>query len=296
MTKGSLILLLGAVVQFAAQWPYTAAQNTTAVCSAGYDWMNNSLGQSPCLTAAWLLTPCDTAAGSTVPPLPKNGSYPTPRRDNSDLSATPCRCNSVIYSLLAACATCQGGGGQIPPWPRYITNCTDSTVEDYPINIPGGTAVPVWAFQDVSASNTWDLTTAQEVAAKGKSDKTADNYSPPGGKDGTQSRIIILAVGGIVGGLAGATVIAVSVYCCWRSKQKRKPRPLIDFGEGNKHVEEPVAHVVTPFSVGPRPQVSTEGLLQYTRCPRLNLALHNSDNPTQATRRALNTVTINPYA
>ena len=77
--------------------------------------MTNSLGQSPCLLAAWLLTPCNTAAGSVIGALPLGNAYLGPRLDDGNLGASACRCNTVFYAALAACATCQEGGSHVLP-------------------------------------------------------------------------------------------------------------------------------------------------------------------------------------
>lgn len=106
----------------------------------------------------------------------------------STSSANKCLCNTVTYSTLAACAVCQGRGLAIYSYVSSVWHfCTDSrntykvgrsiqqtvlTLEStygsacgldllhlsvspfsrYPFAIPGGTAVPAWAYSDVVVS------------------------------------------------------------------------------------------------------------------------------------------------
>jgi len=83
--------------------------------------MYNSLQQSPCDIAAKLAGVCTGRSGSfisqfqitalllvtdfTIDPLDGPGdSYNIPSADQM----TKCMCNTVFYSLLAACCACQG--------------------------------------------------------------------------------------------------------------------------------------------------------------------------------------------
>ena len=88
--------------------------------------MDNSIGQNPCLIASWAIVPCPPSGthismfdylslsliGSSVwairvlnPNMPYDGPGP-------GSPAAPCYCNTVFYSLLSACATCQGYFGE----------------------------------------------------------------------------------------------------------------------------------------------------------------------------------------
>jgi hypothetical protein len=112
-----------------------ALSQSSAACSLGsWDWVRlnrfislsftnstsktfNSMGQDPCRVAAVLESPCifysqsafscttfssSPRTAPSLPALPLGGSYP-PSNDSS------CKCSSVVYSLLSACAACQGG-------------------------------------------------------------------------------------------------------------------------------------------------------------------------------------------
>lgn len=65
-------------------------------------------------------------ADAWVYPLDDGLHYNTPFALNT--SATPCRCNTVIYSTISACATCQGQFNFVPSWKTYSTNCTRPTI------------------------------------------------------------------------------------------------------------------------------------------------------------------------
>ena len=94
----------------------------------------NSLGQNACTVAAFMMSTCNAGCefdrlisfgfilycvvyflisfvAFTVDPLQPGYSYPGPNgTDNSDL----CKCSTVGYSLISACAGCQG-----EHWIRY---------------------------------------------------------------------------------------------------------------------------------------------------------------------------------
>ena len=101
--------------------------------------MFNSKNQNPCLVSSWLFTPCSSPSGASqvtrraaqnshpaslwyldsfVFPLTPGFHYNTPL--NSSDSATPCRCNTVLFSTIAACATCQGGEDDIVPCVAFL--------------------------------------------------------------------------------------------------------------------------------------------------------------------------------
>ena len=105
--------------------------------------MFNSKSQSPCLISSWLFTPCSSPFGTSymffenahhphhtslrnpdsfVYPLGPGQHYNTPW--NNSQSATPCRCNTVLFSTIAACATCQGMGQFIYPCVSYLHSPT----------------------------------------------------------------------------------------------------------------------------------------------------------------------------
>ncbi|KAI6132221.1 hypothetical protein EDD16DRAFT_1535435 [Pisolithus croceorrhizus] len=134
------------------------AQKTSAVCFSEYSWMNNSKNQNPCLVAAYLNGVC-FGGQFTVESLPPGAEYSCP----SGNYANACECNTVTYSLMSACATCQNGTHV--DWPAWILNCSTSYV-GYPESIPSGTAIPHWAYQDVAPSGNFNVTLAKAVGGE----------------------------------------------------------------------------------------------------------------------------------
>ncbi|KAH9853692.1 hypothetical protein C2E23DRAFT_820236 [Lenzites betulinus] len=161
--------LLVWVVQFSARQVGVAGQGTTAVCESSFSWMSNSLGQSPCLVSSYLLLPCDATSSSFVFPLTAGEHYNLP----SSTTATLCRCNTVFYSMISACATCQGQGAFIPTWSDYSAFCTSPDIQSYPEDINSGTAVPAWAYIDVRTVDDFSPVQAQAVASEGLPESTA---------------------------------------------------------------------------------------------------------------------------
>ncbi|KAJ3016881.1 hypothetical protein NUW54_g710 [Trametes sanguinea] len=269
-------------------------QGTSAFCEAGYSWMENSKGQSPCLVASYLLTPCSTTAGaymqtltttrikpinilhnvaSWVFPLTPGYHYNTPT--NSPTSATPCRCNSVFYSAISACATCQGEQLAVVPWTLYAENCTTVYVSKYPDDIPSGTSVPAWAYIDVSKEGTFDPNAAQALASSDVPDSTALSNGPtsstglntlppdatPTGidspeptSDGSNSTSsstkpvnIGAIVGGVVGGVVGLLAIGLTIFFALRHKRnaaRNAPTGPLDLTAGEYPHLDPAALLV----------------------------------------------------
>ncbi|KAK0210848.1 hypothetical protein DFS33DRAFT_332507 [Desarmillaria ectypa] len=91
-------------------------QTTNATCVSSYGWANNTLGQSPCLVAAYLQTACLNTT-FIVPALPEGTHYTGPSTAQADL----CKCNTVTYSLISACADCQNC--QYLNWGNWTANC-----------------------------------------------------------------------------------------------------------------------------------------------------------------------------
>ncbi|KAI0751428.1 hypothetical protein C8Q80DRAFT_1119204 [Daedaleopsis nitida] len=278
-------LLLPLLVHLASRAPKVAAQGgTSAVCNAGFDWMSNSKGQSPCLVSSWLFTPCSTAAASYVYPLAPTYHYNTPQ--NSSTSATPCRCNTVLFSTIAACATCQGQENYITPWSEYKENCSTVYIQKYPEDIPADTAVPAWAYLDITQVNTFDPAAAQALANQGAPESTAtvtpsstatSNTATPTSSDSSQgapksgngdtsggskkSISIGPIVGGVVGGVVALIAIGLAVFFFLRHRRSKA-----------KH------------TVPTGPLDSTTGgaqYAQYTQYPQYGEAPYGETSPTQ---------------
>ncbi|KAH9894332.1 hypothetical protein C8Q73DRAFT_513181 [Cubamyces lactineus] len=266
-----LALSFALLVYYVSTLQGASGQGTSAVCQAAYSWMSNDKGQSPCLVASYLLSPCSTAAASWVYPLTPGYHYNTPT--NSPTSATSCRCSTVFYSMISACATCQGLEIDVVPWTMYAENCSTVYVTKYPDDIPSGISVPAWAYIDITQYGTFSAVAAGEVAAQGAPDSTGiasatgSNASPTQGSSGSgstntsspstgkKSTNIGAIVGGVVGGMVGLAAIGLVIFFWLRHRRnaaRDAPTGPLDLtaGEHGQFVEkpfEPEPMVATPL-------------------------------------------------
>ncbi|KIM47549.1 hypothetical protein M413DRAFT_439213 [Hebeloma cylindrosporum] len=210
----ALTVVVGALCRLAAANP---------TCNAGFDWAFNDLNQSPCDVTAALGGVC-TGGSFSLANLTSTQIYTGP----SAGFGTPCRCNTVYYSTLSACALCQGA--TFTTWTAYNTNCTTVYTEIFPSPIPSGFSVPHWAYLDVTAANTFDPTLAQ---AAGGSDSTAvpqatgsttptTSTHPSSSKNKTNAGAI---AGGVVGGVVGLAAIAGIVIWLLGRRKNASSRP-----------------------------------------------------------------------
>jgi len=133
-----------------------AQVTTNATCSPAFQWMFNSKGQSPCLVASFLSSTCNDGTFN-VPALENGDRYLGPTPD----TVTDCQCNSAVYSLMSACSACQSG--TFVTWDDWTNDCTVSVIGSFE-GIPPQTAVPSWAFDDVSVNDTFSVLTAESEA------------------------------------------------------------------------------------------------------------------------------------
>ncbi|KAI0293058.1 hypothetical protein BC826DRAFT_397276 [Russula brevipes] len=117
------------------------------------------------MTAAYLAAECNNEQ-FTIPRLDPGNRYTGP--SESDM----CRCNSVFYSLISACAGCQKS-----PWIPYnewYANCTSvAPVSTFPRTITNDTLVPAWAFLSVANSQRWDNVTSCDFGGNPESNGNA---------------------------------------------------------------------------------------------------------------------------
>ncbi|KAJ7581075.1 hypothetical protein C8J56DRAFT_256370 [Mycena floridula] len=121
--------------------PYVVEADITsnATCLSSFKWASNACGQNPCLVAAHLQSTCVSGSYSLAA-LGPNSHYIGPARDQ----ANPCQCSSVVYSLMSACAACQGQN--YDSWNEWNVNCQTVYLAVYPKEIPINTSVPQWAY------------------------------------------------------------------------------------------------------------------------------------------------------
>jgi len=132
------------------------AQQSNVQCQSSSSWMDNEDGQDPCVVASNIGGTCYPGIEYVIGPLPQGDEYGGPSAQ-SDLNG--CYCSTVFYSLMAACAVCQGDGVQ--NWSTWSQNCPQVWIENLPNGIPSCLAVPAWAFLDVVTGDTFDQNAAQ---------------------------------------------------------------------------------------------------------------------------------------
>ncbi|KAN0076910.1 hypothetical protein V8E55_010765 [Tylopilus felleus] len=233
------------------------AQSSPATCLSSFSWMDNSKNQNPCVVAAYLQGACN-GGEFTIPALPPNTHYTGPYADQQN----QCQCSSVTFNTISACGLCQNH--TIVSWSTWNFNCSTVYPAVFPPGIPDGTAVPQWAFQDVTTSNTFNVTLAESVgdnpestASHAQSTGTAAATSSTAAASLTPSPSVSSSnrassntgaiAGGVVGGVVGVALIAaVVVYFVMKRKRSRAP-PSAQF-TGNETSPSAVYTGPTPFA------------------------------------------------
>ncbi|OCH92213.1 hypothetical protein OBBRIDRAFT_791448 [Obba rivulosa] len=142
--------------------------STNATCMSEFSWLDNSLGQSSCLVAAYAMGACGSGDTWNVPALNQiEGRYTGP----TGSQANACTCNSVSYSLMSACNFCQNF--QTLVWMTWTKNCSASDAANgaYPHAIPSGVAFPAWAYPTIITE--WDYMQVELIASEKEPDSTA---------------------------------------------------------------------------------------------------------------------------
>jgi len=129
-----------------------------AQCLADWSWSYNTKSQNPCEIAGSLETPC-LGVDYEIGPLGNYTSYSCPQQN--DAGQQKCGCNSIIYSLIAACALCQTDqNASSVAWSEWARLCDVVYVVQYPFQIPFNASVPNWAYVNYTDS-TFDVVRAQ---------------------------------------------------------------------------------------------------------------------------------------
>ncbi|KAG8897955.1 hypothetical protein FRB99_007774 [Tulasnella sp. 403] len=163
-----------------------------------------------------------------------------------------------VYSLISACAACQND--LWIPWSTWTLNCTQSltTVAQWPLDVPTGTSIPSWAYQDVRQGDTFNITTAMVVKGPESTyvgTPTASiNYHLPtqaetfsvsvlptatasfSNDDHSSHTNVGAIVGGVVGGVVGIAIVVGAIVWYWlrtRHVQNTVPSPLAYYPEGH---------------------------------------------------------------
>ncbi|XP_006456980.1 hypothetical protein AGABI2DRAFT_122852 [Agaricus bisporus var. bisporus H97] len=265
----SLAVVYLAVVALLPVVSLSQSVTEAAVCDVPeLNWTFNSAGKSPCEVATTLAVDCADQGFYLIPKLPARAHYIGPEIQNS------CQCNTVYYSLLSACAACQGAGWI--SWPRFAMNCTLSSTSQFPLTLPPDVKVPGWAYADLElTSNNFSLSAAQNLAqspestgvplaiststlepsrsATSTSSATSTAASIP--PSGSSSHAGIIA-GSVVGGVFGLALIAGLLVYFLRHHLDRPQNPesatnpptsFNHHGHPNQTVE-PAIFAPTPFN------------------------------------------------
>ncbi|KAG2041609.1 hypothetical protein BDR03DRAFT_1006809 [Suillus americanus] len=119
----SLVVVLAAT----ALVPRSAfAQTSNVTCLSSFGWMDNSLGQGPCVVASYLESVCGAIEFTPLPP----GYYYT-----GPSAATANTCNRTYLD-----------------WSSWSSSCPQISIREYPNDIPAGTKVPNWAYLNVTGT------------------------------------------------------------------------------------------------------------------------------------------------
>ncbi|KAG9015012.1 hypothetical protein FRB94_007084 [Tulasnella sp. JGI-2019a] len=232
------------------------AQTTNAVCATNHTYLYNQGGQSPCLITAYLENACAPVGGNwNVGALGPNQNYVGPYVEGANY----CSCSSVVYSMISACAACQND--LWIPWSTWSTNCTTNitTIGQWPLDIPVGTEIPAWAYQNVTLHDTFVLANAQATTGIGpestyygtptasinphSSSSTAAAATAPitaninpnptqvSTTSGGSKTPVGPIVGGVIGGIAVLFLAGVLIYLILRNKKRgaaNSEMPLVD--------------------------------------------------------------------
>lgn len=185
---------------------YVSAQAPT--CLAGYTSLYNSLNQSPCTMAIFLGGAC-TGGVFSLDPLEPGFIYLGPSR----AAANPCRCSTVYYSLLSACAYCQNQS--FLSWTSYDSNCTAVYNQIFVDPIPTSTKIPHYAYLDVVTNDTFSPAAAEiaggpessAVPQATGSSTTIVSSTSAAGNNKSKSNAGAIA-GGVIGGVVFLGTVA----------------------------------------------------------------------------------------
>lgn len=177
-------------------------------------------------------------------------------------------------------------------WSTWNANCSAAIYQSvYPETIPAGTSVPAWAYLDVSTSDNFNITAANQNKLQGHAESSASGpsatgsgagSSPTSGPQSGSSKHSNTGaiVGGVVGGIGGAAIIAAIAFFFWRRHKRNVAAagsglstdpntfaPGVAFG-GDEKQSQPYAsysnaNIVSPIPVNspsPAPGSNTAGV------------------------------------
>ncbi|KAF9507620.1 hypothetical protein BS47DRAFT_288618 [Hydnum rufescens UP504] len=260
----SIIVLVGVFIAHHLTLPTVQAQTSNVTCLPSFNWSDNSLGQSPCLQAAWLQAECNDGSWwvNTIPPT---YHYIGPTQDNSTENA--CICTTVVYNLLSACGACQNRTWiSWTSWSFYCVDYRDIKEGTYNVTIPYGSSIPAWAFDLPSNHNdTFNISAAQDIGDSPERpgstpSPTSTSTSTPsfttsgslltgypssasisssptqsGGSRASTSNVGAIA-GGVAGGVVGLALIGLAGFLLLR---KRRPPSTVPSQDSDRVLISP---------------------------------------------------------
>ncbi|KAI0662917.1 hypothetical protein C8Q70DRAFT_479143 [Cubamyces menziesii] len=148
--------------------------------NATYGWMNNPDGLSPCDVYDTLLSACDgLACDSTTSAITKQAR--AANAPSSIASENPCFCNTVSYSVKAACELCTGV--DVQTLHQYTADQCGPNDGGIYITFPchnTDVIVPSWALQSWQ-NETFNVTLASQIAQAAETAASTHEFSatPP---------------------------------------------------------------------------------------------------------------------
>jgi len=142
---------VGRIWLFACLFSLVCGQTSNVTCGSSMDWAKNSMGQDPCTAGAYAF---DCGNSLVITPLGPGTVYAGPGPTTE--TASPCVCNTVTYSLMAACGMCQTHNAQsYSDWMQWCNGTNGPYHESYPELTPEGTTFPPWSYLPVP-DNMWN--------------------------------------------------------------------------------------------------------------------------------------------
>ncbi|KAF8520496.1 hypothetical protein BU17DRAFT_89094 [Hysterangium stoloniferum] len=138
------------------------ARAASIICAQSFDWLNNDQGDNPCTVASSILKQCDPNQTFTLSPIKSGQTYLSPSAQQADTYL----CNTVIYSLVSACATCQDGTFQT--YPQWSSNCPADKIQQsgrFPNQTVLLTPLPSYASFPLTLNGSWDRMSASGISS-----------------------------------------------------------------------------------------------------------------------------------
>jgi len=234
------------VVWFAAVLSVVAQTSPVTQCIPSFDWSINSLQQTPCLVAAYLESACGTP--TMIPAVPVGNHYLGPNAAQAD----PCRCSTVTYSAISACAGCQDR--TYIDWLTWSLNCPSeiTTLSIFPKNLPSAATVvvPLWAYINLTlTNNNFSVIAAEEVANETSttsavttstsisnsltsSSTTLPSFtlaSPKSTSSGNSKSNAGAIAGGVVGGIGLVAIVGLGTLLFFLRRKRNKVQKNVAF-------------------------------------------------------------------